>query len=221
MSESFIKCNNRLKSLRPVFKEWISVNRQYCEEMAWEDCGWWANERTSTGLLAVAAWRARGIALEEYVTKKVKKKRSRKQKHRSGRCDLFFTTRSDQFACEMKQIFPRLSKKNTSDISKIKKLLSKIKEQFGFACNDAQFLFPEEGRRLGVCFVTPRFSKSQIEEMEKSLGNFLECLKEKIDRDCDAIAWYFPKKAGKMKWKDNDCTYPGIVILVKDVFRGK
>ena len=209
MRQTFIKCS-RLKSLRPVFKKWISVNRQYCEEMSWQDCGWWANERTSTGILAIAAWQAGGIALEEFVTKKVRKKKSKKQKHRSGRCDLLFTTRSEQFACEMKQVFPRLTKKNTNDISK-------IKQQFDFACEDARLLFSEEGRRLGVCFVTPRFPESQIEEMKKSLGEFLECLKEKLAGSYDAIAWYFPKKATKMKWKDNDRTYPGIIILAKEI----
>src|ERR1035437_2626560 len=87
MQRSYVNSGN-LRSLHPILKEWIRLNRTYSKRMQWEDCAWWANERASTGILAAAAWMAGGVALEEYSTKKVKKK-----EHRTGSCDLFFDVR--------------------------------------------------------------------------------------------------------------------------------
>ena|ERR1035437_9809241 len=204
MQRSYVNSGN-LRSLHPILKEWIRLNRTYSKRMQWEDCAWWANERASTGILAAAAWMAGGVALEEYSTKKVKKK-----EHRTGRCDLFFDVRNNKFACEIKQIFPRLKNGWAGDISN-------VKERFDLACEDARNLFPQEGRRLGICFVTPRFPRSQVENMDDCLDDYLDCLQQKLD--FDAIAWFFPKEADKIVWPANKKTYPGVIVLIREIFR--
>jgi len=159
-------------------------------------------------MLAAAAWKCGGVALEEYSTKKTKQK-----KHRTGRCDLFFAFRKKHFACEVKQIFPRLKAGQTNNIYK-------MKEQFDSACDDARNLFPEEGRRLGICFVTPRFSRSQIEHIDDCLKDYLDCFLQNREKlDFDAIAWFFPKEGGKMEWPANSKTYPGVIVLIREIFR--
>jgi hypothetical protein len=89
------------------------LNRIYGETLRWKDCAWWANERASIGILAAAVWKCGGVALEEYSTRKTNKK-----EHRTGRCDLFFAFGKNHFACEVKQVFPRLKADQTNNILK-------------------------------------------------------------------------------------------------------
>ncbi|HXI68757.1 MAG TPA: hypothetical protein VNN22_00200 [Verrucomicrobiae bacterium] len=200
MNSNHVNCGT-LKSLHPVLKEWIRLNLLYCKTESWEDCAWWSNERASIGVLAAAVWTLGGVALEEYTTPKVKKK-----KKRTGRCDLYINTGKDRFACEAKQIFPRLSKgsaDNTSD----------VEEQFDLACNDAKDLSKKLDRRLGICFVTPRFPQSQ-----KPFDDCLEIyLSNILKLKFDAIAWCFPDKACRMEWKPNRRIYPGVILLIREI----
>jgi hypothetical protein len=198
--------SGKLRSLHPILKEWIRLNRLYGKTALWKDCAWWANERASAGILAAAVWTYGGVALEEYSTKKVRKK-----EHRTGRCDLFFNV-GEKFACEIKQIFPRLKDGETGDISN-------VKAQFALACDDARNLLRQEGRRLGICFVTPRFPRSQIPYMDNCLKDYLDCLQQKLN--FDTIAWYFPKEARNMEWPENKRIYPGIIVLIREVFRSR
>jgi hypothetical protein len=206
LRRSFVN-SGKLRSLRPILKEWIRLNCLFGKTVSWEDCAWWANERASTSILAAAAWMSGGVALKEYSTKKVKK-----GEHRTGRCDLFFNVRENKFACEIKQVFPRLKDGQTSDISN-------LKARFDLACDDARNLSRQEGRRLGICFVTPRFPRSQIPYMDNCWIDYLDCLQQKLN--FDAIAWYFPKEARNMEWPENKRTYPGIIVLIREVFRSR
>jgi len=202
MHPSKVKCGKKLKCLTPILNKWIRLNRAYSEKVQWEDCAWWANERASVGILAAAVWMSGGVALEEYSTTKV-----RKENHGAGRCDLFFTVGKNKFACEAKQIFPRLRKGRTGDISK-------VKDKFDATCEDAKNLLPEEGRWLGICFVAPRFPLSQIKNMDDCLKDYLDQLQIRLKPD--AIAWSFPKEAKNMKWR-NTKTYPGVIVLIRKI----
>lgn len=203
MNSTYINCR-QLKSFRPVLKKWVHLNRHYCEMESWQECAWWANERASISTLAAAAWTIGGIALEEYSIPK-----GRKSRQRTGRCDLYVKLGKDKkFACEAKQIIPRLKKGNANNISNVKR-------KFEWACADAKELSSEEGRRLGILFVTPRFPRSQIP--------FDDCLSEYLQNiqklNFDAIAWYFPDKARNMKWKVNQRIYPGVILLIREISR--
>ena len=201
-----VNSSKKLRSLHPILKEWIHLNRRYGKTMWWEDCAWWANERASTGILAAAVWTCGGVALEEYTTKKVKKK-----EQRTGRCDLFVKVGKNKFACEIKQIFPRLKDGQPDDISD-------VEAKFESACEDARNLSPQEGRRLGICFVTPRFPRSQIPYVDKCLKEYLDYFQK---LNFDAIAWCFPKEARNMRWPENDRIYPGVIVLIREIFRSK
>jgi hypothetical protein len=205
--------SGKLRSLHPILKEWIRLNRHYsktvCRTDLWDDCAWWANERASTGTLAAAAWTKGWVALEEYSTRKIRKKT-----HGNGRCDLFFTVGKNKFASEIKQVFPRINKNNLNVLD--------VQARFKQACEDAKKLFPKEGQRLGICFVTPRFPPSQIEHIDYCLENYLDCLlKNQKKLNFHAVAWYFPKEARKMRWPENKRTYPGIIILIRRILRSR
>jgi hypothetical protein len=89
-----------------------------------------------------------------------------------------------------------------------------VTEQFNLACNDAKNLFPAEGRRLGICFVTPRFSRPQIEYIDDFLRDYLDCFLQNREKlDFDVIAWFFPKEGSKMEWPANQKIYPRVIVL--------
>src|SRR5713226_1261165 len=61
-----------LPELRQVLRKWIFVNKDYVHRWDGIDAPWWYNERASVSALAAAAWLAKGIALEEYTTRKTR-----------------------------------------------------------------------------------------------------------------------------------------------------
>lgn len=207
---SDIKVGKKLRSLRPILEKWIRLNGHYGKMMAWSDCAWWSNERASTGVLAGAVWKCGGIALEEFSTRKTFKKRIG-----TGRCDLFIAVGSNKkkkFACEIKQVFPRMKNGRAGEIAQAGAKLD-------LACEDARNLFPQEGRRLGICFVTPRFPCSRISSMNNCLKDYLDGIQKRLE--FDAVAWCFPKEAREMTWLENGRTYPGVIILIREVFRSR
>ena len=199
----FVNCG-RLRSLRPVLLEWICLNYRYGEMASWQENAWWCNERASTGVLAGAVWSKGGVALEEYATQKVSKK-----KLTTGRCDLFIDTGSARFACEIKQRFTSLGRGWRGDISD-------VRAAFDMACEDARKLLPNEGRRLAICFITPSFPAAESRYADACLDDWIVKMQS---LDWDAIAWCFPEKAWRLRWK-NGRVYPGVVILIREVFKG-
>jgi hypothetical protein len=204
MRPSHVNCH-RLKSLRPILEEWVRLNRSYAETLNWKDCAWWGNERASTSILAAAAWKAGGVALEEFSTRKLNK-----MGQKAGRCDLFFQAGTSKFACELKQVYPRLKARQNYKFSKEVEFLD-------WACSDAKKLFPEEGRQLGICIIAPRFPQSQTATMEQTLGGYLaSLLQNKRQLKFHAVAWFFPKEGRRLKW-ENGKTYPGVIILIREI----
>ena len=196
---------DRLKSLQPVFRKWIKLNRDYAESMKWRDCGWWSNERATTSILAAAAWMSGGVALEEFSTRKGKRK-----ENWAGRCDLFFKVSTNKkFACEIKQVFftkPEAGGK------------AKIKRAFESACEDAEALDSTEGRQLGICFVTPRFRPSPKLEVVRRAAEYVQQIrKERKEFNFDVIAWFFPKNGVRMEWKGHKRTCPGVIVPVREI----
>jgi hypothetical protein len=202
MRSYYVNCG-KLRSLRPVLKEWIRINRLYCKRASWKDCAWWNNERALTGILAASVWTLGEVSLEEYVTPK-----TRKGKQWTGRCDLYMNIGGIKFACEVKQKF-LMPKNHLNDDVK------SVKRDFDWACDNARDLHPREGRRLGICFVTPRFPRSRI-PYDSYLESFLTSLQK---LEYDAIAWWFPPQARKLKWLENNRTFPGVIILIHEVIR--
>jgi len=197
--ENYINSGS-LRVLRPVLLAWFEVLEKYLESFDYKDCQWWYNERATLSSLAAAVWMAGGIALEEYCTTKGKKGNSW-----SGRCDLYFSLRTRDFACEAKQVWCAIGRK-------AKKGLEKIDNALSTACNDAKGLGKNEGERLGICFAIPYLPPSDKHIVDNQLLNWSKELKEVA---FSSIAWAFPKKSRYMV-TGNGYVYPGVAVLIKE-----
>ncbi len=200
--ESYLNSGS-LRVLRPVLLAWFEVIEKYSESFGYEDCQWWYNERATMSSLAAAVWRAGGIALEEYGTKKGKKGDSW-----SGRCDMYFSLKTQDFACEAKQVWCAIGRRAKAGLGKITDALTT-------ACSDARCLGKNQGRRLGICFAIPYLPPSDKDIVDHQLLNWSKGL---IGVDYTSIAWAFPKKARSMAL-DDGYVYPGAVVLIREVFR--
>ena len=105
-------------ALGPILKEWIAVQQEYTRQMG-DDYGWNYSERASTGFLAVAAWNAGGVALEEWHTDKGPKKDPRK-----GRCDLYIYRRRMSLHIEAKHMWSRATGKPQNELRYIEDRLA-------------------------------------------------------------------------------------------------
>ena len=92
------------KDIQRVLKEWRGAVKVWCDKLGGDDIPWWYNERSSVSILAVAIWKAGGVALEEYAADKGKKK-----KHWKGRGDLFIKLNGQKYILEAKQKWVSLS----------------------------------------------------------------------------------------------------------------
>lgn len=84
------------------------------------------------------------------------------------------------------------------------------------ACADARKLTKNEGRRLGLCFAVPYLPARDKDHIEQQLKLWLKDLQNTIKYS--SIAWAFPEEARYHKSNDGKF-YPGVVLLVKEVFR--
>lgn len=200
--ESYVNSGS-LRVLHPVLHAWFEVMEKYLEGFDYTDCQWWYNERATLSSLAAAVWRAGGIALEEYCTEKGKKGDSW-----SGRCDLYFSLKTQGFACEAKQIWCAVGRQAQPSLGKIKDALST-------ACSDARDLGKNEGRRLGICFAIPYLPPRDKHIVDQQV---LKWLKELISLKYSAIAWAFHEKTRSLT-NENGYVYPGVAVLVQEVFR--
>lgn len=196
--------SGRIRSLHPILTSWIETINNYLDYFDIPDSPWWYNERATLSSFAAATWKADGVALEEYAIDKGKKQRSR-----AGRCDLFIGLPSFQFACEAKQAWCPIGRRAY-------KGFVNVEEGLIDACKDARKLKNEEGRRLGICFAVPYLPVRDKDIMEKQIENWLKSIR---DLEHDSIAWTFPKKTRRKIVTENGYYYPGVVAIIKEIFR--
>jgi len=208
-AKQYVDCG-RFTELRPILKKWCSLNRLYMNN-AEGDCPWWYNERTSIGVLAAAAWKSGHLALEEFSTLKGRKKDAT---HGPGRCDLKIRVGSEDFLFEAKQSWPRLSKKPGE--ADIKESRRKILNSLQRACLAAGRLKSREGRRFGVCFLAPRISEVEIDNLDKRVDSLIDLLMEKR-RMYHSISWFFANRGNRPN--DKHRIYPGVLLLIKEVHK--
>jgi len=197
-----------LRALRGLLREWTWLNREIARTWGWEDCPWWCNERASISTLAGAVWNSRGIALEEYA--------SRKRKVRGealGRCDLYFKIGKTGFVAEAKHCWLRAGIRAENLQARVSRCLSR-------ACRDARKNSPSLNKDeilLGIAFIVPRIPRSDVDHVGKRIvdvQNVLEIFAKK--KQC-AIAWIFPRNSRKLMVAEDDCIYPGIAVLIQRV----
>jgi hypothetical protein len=207
-----IKAGN-IRSLDSVLNKWNKILHKYLEKTHYWDCHWWHIERAILSSFAAAVWKNGGIALEEYGLEKKRKKQSDKKRKQdrtyTGRCDLYFETGKQRFACEAKKITCGIGGKSNPS-----KTISLVKRELGKACDDAKRIPKDEGRRLGMCFAVPRLIRTDIENKNKEIIKFQEAIEKEIRYS--SIAMVFPKNT-KKKDKDWKYHYPGIILLIKEV----
>ena len=192
-----------IRCFHPILKSWTEALERYLGCLQNEDSPWWYNERATLSSFAAAAWVAEGIALEEYSTEKGKHGEAWK-----GRCDLFLGIQGQFFGCEAKQVWCAVGRTARGGRAVVEAGLRK-------ACGDARKLKRREGRRLGLCFAVPYFPDRDRDHIEGHLKPWLEGLKG-IEYSC--IAWSFPEETRYLK-SVNGYFYPGVVLVVREVFR--
>src|ERR1051325_10854249 len=148
------KASKRLKRLRPAFRQLQLVHEAYIQGELymgrWADCGFWYRERSHTGFLAAAVWRAGGTALEEYGANK-------RGNSRSGRCDLYISIGTLHVECEAKHVWVDLHRRLHASVERLYSGLTR-------AIKDLKKL---EGRRgLALCFATGLFLRSKASNRE-------------------------------------------------------
>lgn len=197
--------SGKIRAFHPILNSWIETIDFYLKYHEYGDCPWWYNERATLSSFAAAVWKTGGVALEEYCTDKGKPHHSW-----AGRCDLFIGTKSNRyFACEAKQVWCAIGRMGQKGFVEVKNGLND-------ACKDARKLTKEEGRRLGICFAVPHLPPRDNDIIEERLEIWLKSVRS---LDYTSIAWTFPEKARREIETENGYFYPGVVILIKEIFR--
>jgi hypothetical protein len=154
--------SGKLRSIRPILKSWISVQREYFNQT--NDYSWWYNERASISILAAAVWKSKNVALEEYSAIKGLKEENIKK----GRCDIYFTAGQKEFAGEAKHIWISSGKSIHLSVKK------KLNDSLLLAKKSAIELQSDEGRRLAICFAVPYFPKKDKNDLKCLINKFIE-----------------------------------------------
>ena len=187
-----------IPALKPVLAKWIAVQREYTRQIG-DDFAWNYRERTSIGFLAAAAWKAGGVALEEWRTEKGPRNDPRK-----GRCDLYIYRRRQSFHIEAKHMWSCATGKQPNAISYIERQLKR-------AVADAKLLQCPRKEKLGLLFVAPFYSARKQTHMTDHIATWLKGIYE-IPHS--AIAWLFLDRR-KLKSHPKSNVVPGIVLIVR------
>jgi len=164
------------------------------------DCAWWYNERTSTGLLAAAAWRPGEVALEEYSAEKGKRGRTYR-----GRVDLYFTNGDHDFIVEAKQAWVAISSGKYG--------MESILQKLELACRDVSHAHEMADNRLGVVYACPNIRQSLLKDRDRILKSWLKELKSV---EADAICWVESENPVKLKGSDGHF-YLGAALIARVV----
>ena len=201
---SFLNTSSKLNEIRPILLKWMRLNRQYVKYWEGLDCGWWYNERTSTGFLAIAAWQSGEVSLEEFSTKK-----GSKSSDYVGRCDLYFTKSNHDFVVEAKHAWVNLNDNNIG--------FEEVKIKLDEACDDAKYAQDNVSHRIGIVFCVPKFKEPVLKNRNNLLVKWFQSLEV---LKADAVCWVAPREAKELKGPDN-FYYPGVAIIAKVVKHSK
>ncbi len=204
------------------------VHREYLryfldENQLPSEVAWFYNERPNIGLIAAAAWRIPGwIALEEYRAPKSKKRsKSKKDKARNGRADLYIgTSKNDgykDFRIESKLAAPQTP-------PGVRKALNakNPNSELGRAMTDARAIKGGD-YRLATVFVCPALlvrKKNKFEDVyQKVVEAFEESCKDltKQKREWAAFWVKSPKVDRTWPYEKKKYAYPAIAVVMVSV----
>lgn len=192
--------NNKFRKLRPIFEEWLKINRDYIELTESNDNLYWYNERTNISAIAGAVWRRGGFAKEEFASEK-----GHKSERKMGRVDLYFHFQGLDVICEAKHLFLYLPEVNR------KCLKTKIENNLNAAFDDlttttAATQYEDMG--LALSFIVPYFMEgANIEDTESELDTALKEL------DCSFYVSF--KSINEDIVNTMGCTYNTVVLVGK------
>jgi hypothetical protein len=190
------------KDIQRVLKEWRGAVKVWCDKLGGDDIPWWYNERSSVSILAVAIWKAGGVALEEYAADKGKKK-----KHWKGRGDLFIKLNGQKYILEAKQKWVSLSARAQITKERLKSTVKAAKK----AVLETRL---NGGRRLACVFFVPYISIREKRLMNGRVGLLITVLKHMEKAYRVNTAWFFPKET-HWDFRHEGYIYPGIAILIR------
>ncbi len=208
-SHVHVRNQKGLGCLRPVLQRWIELNNDLAERWYMQgDAPWWYNERAVLGLFSSAIWLEKGVSLEEYSDSKraVSPRGHFSGESFTGRADLYFETSSDScYRAEAKHCWIRATT--------MKDQKPKLREHLDRVTKDIRQAQREDNtRRIVIVFVTPSVSFKRTAHLKRHVKWIIAQVKS---LNPDAIAWTFPKIGKYGNW--TEYTYPGIVILIKEV----
>jgi hypothetical protein len=199
------------RKLEKLLWEWTWLNREMAKSWKWKDCPWWYNERASISILAGAIWNTRGIALEEYASRK---RKGRANSH--GRCDLYFKLGNTEYVTEAKHCWLNAGRQA--------KHMTGIIEAFILdACRDSErnrHTVKNDETLLGILFIVPRIPPLEGKDTSEIFERLIavqKSLKEVAKKEKCALAWVFPRNSRKSKPDDDTYIYPGTAVLIKRV----
>ena len=213
ISDFEVKRKRSLGHWEGVLEEWILAIEKYAR-MSGGEAPYWYNERANIGLLAAAAWRTGGVALEEFQHEKSEPKISEdgetvETMTRNGRCDLWIClgTKSERIEAKFRWLnmaSDRIAEFAEESLNKALNDASKSK------CDDAQ-------GAVGVSFF-PIFVKANKVTVERPIENYIEQTIANLRKvDSDLIAWSFPIRFRSHVGEKYNNLLPGVVMLAKRV----
>ncbi len=156
------------KTIRPIFEEWLKLNRDYIELAEQQDNLYWYNERATISSLAGAVWRCGGFAQEEYSAIKGKG-----NKARTGRVDLYFHFNNTDVVCEAKQLFLYLPEYNKKDLKQcIEASLAWAKKDLNETALGAEY----QDFGIALAFIVPY--KHENEDIQVTKKQLAQAVKE-------------------------------------------
>lgn len=201
--DSPVRVSRAFRTLKPILRKWITVQRRYRRRMDYDDRTWAYGERPCIGFLAAAAWQCGAVALEEWRTEKGSRRDSC-----YGRCDLYICHDEREYFIEAKYV--RVRAVASPD--------KRIDAAFKAAREAARRLHCLKGQhRLAVVFVVPYFTRK---ERNKETAARLFEWRKKVAATRHEGAWLFEKETPKERKSNSKYDYhPGIVMLVKSIRR--
>ena len=177
-----------------VLKSWIQCHKKYLSMNNFQDNAYWFNERASISILAAAAWKLYGIALEEYKSKKIKG-----NNESNGRVDLWLKINEYETLIEAKHRFVKVNSSNLSELqSKIEQGLKKAED-----ATHASLLDTNTG--VAVLFLVPQIPASEVKLTKEVLKSFDSC-------KCDFFAYVHINNPDFVDQEKNHCYHIGAIF---------
>jgi hypothetical protein len=187
--------NERLV-LGSTLRTWLRLSRKYCDRVE-NDVPYWYNERANVSILAAAAWRKGGVAVEEFTVRRgpVVKGKKGKSKSKNHRCDLWFQLLCTRYYAEAKILWP-----NSLDDQRA--FGRQLRRKLGEACRQVRSLAAEEVEDadglLAICFVVP-----ELELVDEDRHGIADFYGQALTVLRDSSAQYVIAAYEVMKTKDN------------------